>query len=192
MQRQSFSTILERVRDFAAGMGLILIDSKTLNPYFKGDLDGTRVWINFDMDDEEELFNVLHMLGHSVQWGMNEAMKALGSKLHKNPDPETLVRLQEYEWEANCYGLGILHALGIFYLDEWLYAKYSDDMFLLTHFYRTGEKLKNITMVSKESWMSACLAVKPLVAKIVPPTFIPTQIEGSRDGLVIDFSSQTT
>lgn len=181
---QSFTEILRRVRDFAAGMGLVLIDSKTLNPYFKGDLNGSKIWINFDMNDEEELFNVLHMLGHSVQWGVSEEMKALGSKLHTNPDNETLARLQEYEWEANCYGLGILHALGIYYLDNWLFDKYRMDAYYLTHFYKTGEKVKEVTPISIKY-----AVIKPLEAKIVPPTFIPTTIEGSRDGLVIDFKT---
>lgn len=183
METQSFTQILHRVRDYAAGMGLILIDSKTLNPYFKGDLNGSKIWINFDMNDEEELFNVLHMLGHSVQWGVSEELKALGSHLHTNPDDETLARLQVYEWQANCYGLAILHDLGIFYLDDWLYEKYRTDAYYLTHFYKTGEKVKEITAIALQY-----ASIRKLEAQPIPKTFIPTQIEGTRDGLVIDFN----
>ena len=184
MEKQTFTQILHRVRDYAAGMGLILIDSKTLNPYFKGDLNGSKIWINFDMDDEEELFNVLHMLGHSVQWGVSEELKALGSRLHANPDDRLLRQLQEYEWEANCYGLQILHDLGIFYLDNWLFEKYHADMMFLTHFYKTGEKVKEITAIAIQYAF-----INSLEAKSIPKTFVPAEIEGTRDGLVIDFTS---
>lgn len=189
MQRQSFTEILGRVRDYAAGMGLVIIDSKTLNPYFKGDLDGSKIWINFDMDDEEELFNVLHMIGHAIQWGMSEELKALGSVLHQNPDPELLAKLQKYEWEANCYGLAVLHNLGIYYLDQWLHTKYTTDLYLLTHFYRTGTKAENVSDVPEPSWSLANHAIEILVPKAIPKTFIPTEIEGSRNGLVIDFKT---
>lgn len=188
MKKQSFTQILHRVKDYAAGMGVIVIDSKTLNPYFKGDLDGTRIWINFDMDDEEELFNVLHMIGHAVQWGLDPVLKELGSKLHANPDEQLLKRLLEYEWEANCYGLAVLHDLGIFDLDQWLEDCYEKDLFLLTHFYKTGEKVKYSYVVPTSSRNVAIEAMKQLIAKPIPKTFIPTTIEGSRDGIVIDFT----
>jgi len=187
METGKFTQILHRVRDYATGMGIILIDSKTLNPYFKGDLNGTKIWINFDMNDEDELFNVLHMIGHAVQWGTDEALKELGSVLHKNPDEELLRRLLDYEWEANCYGLQVLHDLGIFDLDQWLEDCYEKDLFLLTHFYKTGEKLKYSYVVPTSSRNIAIEAIKELVPKPIPKTFVPTEIEGSRDGLVIDF-----
>ena len=182
METQTYTQILHRVRDYAAGMGLVLIDSKTLNPYFKGDLNGSKIWINFDMNDEEELFNVLHMIGHAIQWGVSEELKELGSVLHTNPDDQLLRRLQEYEWEANCYGLAVLHDLGIFYLDNWLFEKYAADMMLLTHFYKTGEKVREVTPIAIQY-----AYINSLEAKPVPKTFIPTTIEGTRNGIVIDF-----
>lgn len=182
MTSYTYTQILHRVRDYAAGMGLVLIDSKTLNPYFKGDLNGEKIWINFDMDDEEELFNVLHMIGHAIQWGMSEELKALGSVLHQNPDDKLLRRLQEYEWEANCYGLAVLHDLGIFTLDNWLFEKYQKDMMFLTHFYKTGEKVRTITQIAIDHAF-----ILSLEAKAIPKTFVPTTIEGTRNGIVIDF-----
>lgn len=185
MEKEMFTKILHRVRDYAAGMGLVLIDSKTLNPYFKGDLNGTKLWINFDMDDEEELFNVLHMIGHAIQWGVSKELRELGSVLHTNPDNALLRKLQEYEWEANCYGLQVLHDLGIFRLDDWMFEKYELDMTFLTHFYLTGQKFKSLKQIPIESKCRTLL--QPLIPKPVPKSFIPTEIEGSRDGVVIDF-----
>lgn len=177
----NFTSILQRVHDYARGLGLIVKDSTTLNPYFKGDTNGQQIWTSFKLDDEEELFNVLHMIGHCIQWGVSEELRKLGSVLHHSPDAKLLRKLQEYEWEANCYALELLHELGITDLDQWLTDKYKEDMYYLTHFYKTGEKVKEITQVALDN---------AFIEKLVPkeiPKFTPFAISGSRDGIVIDF-----
>jgi hypothetical protein len=181
-----FTEVLSKVQEYAENvLGLTIIDTSDLDPYFKGDLDGLRIWIASALDDDEELFNVLHLVGHSVQWNVSDELRALGSVLYLKPDNRTLYRLQEYEWEANCYGLYILHYLKIFDLDGWLKKKYTEDMYFLTHFYKTGEKLKEITDISR-----AYEFTRPLVEKEVPH-ISPKANPETRRGIVIDFTGVT-
>ena len=182
-----FTEVLKEVREYAENdLHLSIIDTSDLDPYFKGDLDGVRIWIASALEDEEELFNVLHLVGHSVQWNVSNELRSLGSILRLKPNDSTLFKLQQYEWEANCYGLFILHKLKVFDLDEWLYQKYREDMYYLTHFYKTGEKLKEITAISKAyefTW--------PLIEKQVP-VFSAWANPETRRGIVIDFTNAVT
>ncbi len=182
-----FTEVLNRVQDYAEKeLHLSVIDTSDLDPYFKGDLDGVRIWIASALDDEEELFNVLHLIGHSVQWNVDKELRSLGSVLHLKPDDDILYKLQQYEWEANCYGLFILHRLEVFDLDEWLYKEYTEDMYYLTHFYKTGEKLKVITDIGRVYEF-----IRPLVEKEIPG-FLPWANPESRRGIVIDFTNAVT
>jgi hypothetical protein len=74
-----------------------------------------------------------------------------------------------------------LHKAGIFNLDKWLSRKYVIDMLYLTHFYKTGEKLKQITQVAKAYSFKRELEIKDI------PAFIPTAQARTRNGLVIAF-----
>jgi hypothetical protein len=178
-----YTEVLKKVLDYAkAVLQIQVIDTSDLDPYFKGDLDGMRIWIASALEDDEELFNVVHLIGHSVQWNVSDKLRALGSVLHEKPNDELLHQLQEYEWEANCYGLYILHTLEVYDLDQWLSEKYRVDMFYLTHYYKTGEKLKEITDISLAypfTW--------PLVEKKIP-LFVPRANPETRRGIVIDFT----
>jgi len=181
-----FTEVLEKVRGYAENvLKLSIIDTSDLDAYFKGDLDGVRIWIASALDDDEELFNILHLVGHSAQWNLNSELRSLGSVLHLKPDDKTLYQLQEYEWEANCYGLSILHKLNVFDLDTWYFEKYKEDMYYLTHFYKTGEKLKVVTDVGKLYEFN-----RPLMEKNIP-TFFPRANSESRRGIVIDFTNST-
>lgn len=186
ISQQRFTQALKEVLEYSKNvLHIEVIDTSDLDPYFKGDLDGKRIWIASALEDEEELFNVIHLLGHSIQWNLSKELRALGSVLHENPDDQLLRKLQEYEWEANCYGLKILHEIGIRDLDQWLFEKYRLDMFYLTHYYKTGDKLKAITDVSlayQFTW--------PLVEKNIPE-FIPYANPETRRGIVIDFTNLT-
>jgi len=181
---QRFTDVLNEVLEYARNrLHIEVIDTSDLDPYFKGDLDGARIWIASALDDEEELFNVIHLLGHSIQWNVSKELRVLGSVLHEKPDDQLLHKLQEYEWEANCYGFEIIHEIGVRDLDQWLFEKYRLDMFYLTHYYKTGEKLKEITNIAlahQFTW--------PLVEKKIPE-FIPYANPETRRGIVIDFTN---
>ena len=184
--QKRFTEVLQKVLQFAKEvLGITVIDTSALDPYFKGDLDGVRIWIASALDDEEELFNVLHLLGHTVQWNISNELRTLGSVLHYRPDDQLLRKLQEYEWEANCYGLFIFHQLGIYDLDNWLSEIYKMDMFYLTHYYKTGEKLKEVTDFSLSHQFTWPLTEKKI------PLFIPFPSAESRNGIVLDFTNAT-
>jgi len=177
-----FTNALAKIWEYSKEIGLEIVDTSKLDPFFKGDLNGVNIWIAATLPDEEELFNVLHLIGHSVQWNVSKELRALGSVLHNKPTEEVLKALQEYEWEANCYGLYALHQVGVHDLDGWLYAKYIEDMFYLTHYYKTGEKLKQITDISL-----AYSFTKPLKPLKIPKFEAYANAE-SRNGIVIDFN----
>jgi len=162
-------------------MGLVIQYTHNLDPFFKGDLDGKTIYIGSHLPDEEKLFNLLHLAGHSVQWNIDALLRSLGSALYKNPDDTLLLQLQEYEWQANCYALCVLHRAGVFYLDKWLSRKYTIDMLYLTHFYKTGEKLRKITAAAKAYPFKRQLECRSI------PAFTPVAGEHSRNGLVISF-----
>lgn len=180
--RYNWSEALKSVINYAENkLKLNIIDDIQLDQYFKGDMDGLNIITSSLIDDEEELFNILHMIGHCIQWNVDDELRKLGNVLYTNPSDRLLRKLQEYEWEANCYALSILHNVKIYNLDIWLYDCYIKDMYYLTHFYKTGEKVKEITSVSiKYSY------TKLLYPKEIPP-FTPVAGERSRSGIVISF-----
>jgi len=182
-QVSEYTVLLEKARAFAATLGLAVHNSATLDPFYKGDMDGKNIWISFKMDDEDELFNVLHLIGHCIQWGTDKELMKLGCVLHLHPDDELLTRLQEYEWGANCYAYSILVKLGGADLKDWLFNNYREDMLYLTNFYLTGEKKREITALAlAHSW------IRPLDIREIPK-FVPEPIEGTRNGIVIDFKN---
>ncbi len=180
-KKVDFAETLQKCEGVVQEMGLTIQYTHNLDPFFKGDLDGKIIYIGGHLSAEEKVFNLLHLAGHSVQWNIDPLLRNLGSALYKNPDDALLSRLQEYEWQANCYALSILHKAGVFNLDKWLSRKYVIDMLYLTHFYKTGQKLKTITAVAKAYPFKRDLALKEI------PPFIPTAGTHTRNGLVIAF-----
>ena len=180
-KKTDFAAILKNCESVVASMGLVLQYTHNLDPFFKGDLDGKIIYIGNHLSPEEKLFNLLHLAGHSVQWNIDPLLRDLGSELYLNPSDELLAQLQEYEWQANCYALSVLHTAGVFTLDKWLSRKYVIDMLYLTHFYKTGEKLKKITTVAKAYPFKRDLESKPI------PPFTPSAGTHTRNGLVISF-----
>ncbi len=179
-----YTPLLIKARAYASEIGLIIHDSTELDPYFKGDMDGTNIWISFQLDDEEELFSILHMIGHCIQWGTSQEKMELGCVLHLHPDDDLLKRLQVYEWEANCYAYSIMVKLGGAAFSEWLFNNYREDMMFLTHFYLTGEKVREVTPLALQHAFVAPLELREI------PAFIPKKIPGTRNGIVIDFKSE--
>lgn len=180
-KKSGFKKALQKSEEVVKELGLEIVYTHNLDPFYKGDLDGKRIFIGEHLSSEEKLFNLLHLAGHSVQWNINELLRTLGSHLYLNPDDKLLKKLQKYEWQANCYALAILHKAGISNLDKWLTKKYVLDMLYLTHFYKTGKKLKRITKIAKAYPFERALKVIPV------PHFTPTITKKTRNGIVIAF-----
>ncbi|MGC4038978.1 MAG: hypothetical protein QM764_23675 [Chitinophagaceae bacterium] len=176
-----FAEVLKKIESIVSGMGFMIQYTQNMDPFFKGDLDGKTIFIGTHLSAEEKVFNLLHLAGHSIQWNVDELLRTLGSELYRNPDDALLLRLQTYEWQANCYALTILHQAKQFNLDKWLTRKYIIDMLYLTHFYKTGEKLKRITQAAKAYPFRRELEPKEI------PSFTPRASEKTRNGIVIAF-----
>ena len=181
MKKAGFKKALQKSEEIIKELGLVVVYTHNLDPFYKGDLDGKRIFIGVHLSTEEKLFNLLHLAGHSIQWNINELLRTLGSHLYLNPDDKLLKKLQAYEWQANCYALSILHKAGTLNLDKWLTKKYVLDMLYLTHFYKTGKKLKRITKIAKAYPFKRDLKVIPI------PSFTPEISKRTRNGIVISF-----
>lgn len=180
-KKVDYAMVLQKCETVVKDLGLQINYTQNFDPFFKGDLDGKTIIIGAHLSAEEKVFNLLHLAGHSIQWNVSELLRTLGSELYKNPDDELLKRLQTYEWQANCYALSILHKAGVRNLDKWLSRKYIIDMLYLTHFYKTGEKLKTISAAAKAYPFNRELELKEI------PSFTPTASERTRNGIVIAF-----
>ncbi len=177
-----FAEALQKCEHVVKDMGLMIHYTHNLDHFFKGDLDGKRIYIGNNLGAEEKLFNLVHLTGHSVQWNLDDLLRNLGSELYLHPDEKLLKKLQTYEWQANCYGLSVLHKAGVLDLDKWLTKKYILDMMYLTHFYITGKKLKRITKDAKAYPFKKDLKLLQI------PAFTPVSGHRTRNGLVISFN----
>ena len=168
---------LEDVTKYANAHGIDVVYTKDLDPFFKGDLDGQTIWLDESLSHKEKLFNLLHLIGHTIQWATDEFAYTIGSVLHEKPSPLLLETLLRYEREAAGYGKYILYRLGyLIKLAAWYDDMFFMDMKYLTHFYKTGEKNYNIDAPSP---------IKRLPALALPLSYTPKKRDKSREGIVI-------
>jgi hypothetical protein len=107
---------------------------------FSGDLDGSEIHVDYDIDIENAVFIIAHLFGHTVQWNLSEYNRRIGSEAQQNPSDEKLAELQAYEREACRYSLQLFHDAGVYDLDQWVADFSACDFAYLRHFYKTGEK----------------------------------------------------
>jgi len=141
-----------------------------------GDLDGAEIHIDYAVTPEERLFLLAHLFGHTVQWNVHPRALEIGGQ-HDPPVSEDLLpEIVEYEREAACYALSMLHSIGIGDADQWLSDYTAADMAYLLCYYRTAVK---------EPFGSFRKRGAPLLeAKTIPP-FTPVKRAFRRDGIVI-------
>lgn len=182
-KRRNFKKALSQCEKVITDMGIEIFYTKKIIPFFKGDLDGKMVFISNKLSNEEKLFNLLHLSGHTIQWNTNQDLYEIGSKLHKNPSKSLLRKLQRYEWNASRIGLSLLHKAGIKKLDNWMSILVKLDMTYLTYFYVTGKKSKRI-IASGELYKFRKNKLKP---KKIPDFSARKISKGTRNGIVIKF-----
>lgn len=180
MITKTFTSALEKTEKLANALGITVLypPANELDPFFKGDLDGKTIYISNELTKEEKLFDLLHLIGHTIQWNVNEQHYELGSVLHSNPSEGVMALLYAYEWEANCYGLYILEYIGHKNLRDWLYDLFKEDINYLMEFYKSGKKEK---ILPEDRVPVVELFPKPI------PYFTPKQRKSSREGIVIGF-----
>ena len=152
-----------------------IVTRDVLDP-LTGDLDGAEIDIDYAVSPELRLFLLAHLFGHTVQWNVNPRAFEIG-KTHEPPVSEDLLpAIMEYEREAACYGLGMLHQARITDVDQWLSDFTACDMAYLFHYYRTGEKCEFSIF-----WRDKT----PLLTARPVPAFTPAQRRFRSDGIVI-------
>ncbi|MDB5210648.1 MAG: hypothetical protein JWQ30_1475, partial [Sediminibacterium sp.] len=67
-KRKDFAGALHACEEVVKKMSLEIVYTHNLDPYFKGDLDGKRIFIGNHLSAQEKLFNLVHLAGHSIQW----------------------------------------------------------------------------------------------------------------------------
>ena len=145
------------------------------NP-FTGDLDGTEIQLDYDLDVEEALFILLHLFGHTVQWNVSERAREIAFLKPEVWTPTQLATVADYERDACRYALQLLHELGITDLDPWVADFAACDIAYLLHFYQTGEKLP-----FRSFWRDGCPQLTPLPI----PDFHPTRWVSRFGGTVV-------
>lgn len=105
-----------------------------------GDFDGEHIYVDFALDAENELFVLIHLFGHTVQWNTSERLRQIGLDTNSGKTETELEPIYEYECNATRYGLTLLHDAGITDLDRWASDWFYADWRFLRKFYLTGEK----------------------------------------------------
>jgi hypothetical protein len=163
---------LERIIEERYGLPVVITD---VTDPFTGDLDGSQILVDYDLEAEEALFILVHLFGHTVQWNVSPKDRELGLLQVKNPTDELLSQLARYEQDAARYSLQLFHDAGVRDLDQWLANFAACDVAYLMHFYRTGEK-----RAFRSFWNDHADGLTPLEI----PVFRPTKWI-SRSGTVI-------
>ena len=143
-----------------------------------GDLDGAEIDIDYAVTDEQRLFLLAHLFGHTVQWNVDPALFEIGRRYQPPVNEDLIPAVIAYEGEAACYGLAMLHELGITGndIDQWFCDYSACDQAYLLHFYRTGEKGDFRTY-----WKGNAPRLEPQPI----PRFAPTRRAFRMDGIVI-------
>jgi hypothetical protein len=163
---------LERLIEDRYGLPVVITD---VTDPFTGDLDGSQILVDYDLDAEDALFILVHLFGHTVQWNVSPVDRELGLLEVRNPTDELLTKLARYEQDAARYSLQLFHEAGVHDLDQWLANFAACDVAYLMHFYRTGEK-----RAFRSFWSDVAPGLTPLAI----PDFRPTKWV-ARSGTVI-------
>jgi len=141
-----------------------------------GDLNGAEIHIDYAVTPEQRLFLLMHLFGHTVQWNVSPGAFELGQPRDPPVSEECLPALMDYEREAACYALGLLHESGVTDADQWFADYAACDAAYLRHYYVTGEKRE-----FQSFWREGA----PLIEAWSIPKFHPTLRSLRSDGIVI-------
>lgn len=154
----------------------VSVEVASIEPPLKGDLDGSRILVADHNTDEERLFLVAHLFGHTVQWNVSAELRRLGMTKPVKPTSDELEALEAYEREACRYSQQALHEAGVLGLDQWLADYSSCDLAFLRHFYATGER-----RAFREFWLPG----QPLIEPLAIPPFTPTRWRRREQAIVL-------
>jgi hypothetical protein len=154
----------------------VSVEVASITPPLKGDLDGSRILMGDHTTDEERLFLVAHLFGHTVQWNVSAELRRLGMTMPVKPTTEQLDALEAYEREACQYSQQALHEAGVLGLDQWLADYSACDLAFLRHVYVTGERRP-----FREFWRPD----QPIIVPLPVPAFTPTRWRRREQAIVL-------
>jgi hypothetical protein len=154
----------------------ISVEVASIKPPLKGDLDGSRILVADHNTDEERLFLVTHLFGHTVQWNVSAELRRLGMTMPVKPTNHELDALEAYEQEACQFSQQALHEAGVLGLDQWLADYSACDLGFLRHFYTTGERRP-----FRAFWTPG----QPLIEPLAIPPFTPTRWRRREQAIVL-------
>jgi len=170
--RDACGAVIKHLRDRYG----ISVEVASIEPPLKGDLDGSRILVGDHTDDEERLFLVAHLFGHTVQWNLSAELRRLGMTMPVRPTRAELDALEAYEREACRYSQQALHEAGAFGLDQWLADYSACDLAFLRHLSTTGQRRD-----FRKFWTPGQPLIKPLA---IPP-FTPTRWRRREQAIVL-------
>lgn len=141
---------------------------------FYGDLNGAEIRIAEHLGAEDELFMLLHLFGHTVQWnlqGILDLDPAAGPL-----SEEAIATVLRYEQEACAYSVRVLLDTGFAELVPWLSDMSAADLRHLLHFYSMGESLG-----ARHFWRAG----EPPMAPRDIPSFTPKVLRWRWEGIVV-------
>ena len=154
----------------------VSVEVASIEPPLKGDLDGSRILVGDHNTDEERLFLVAHLFGHTVQWNVSAELRRLGMTMPVKPTNDQLDALETYEREACRYSQQALHEAGVSGLDQWLADYSACDLAFLRHLYTTGER---------RAFQGFWTPGQPLIEPLAIPPFTPTRWRRREQAIVL-------
>jgi hypothetical protein len=164
---------IERHLESAHGIRVVTRD---IPDPLTGDLDGAEIHIDCAVSPEQRLFLLAHLFGHTVQWNVDPVAFETGRPQAPPVGEGRLPAIIDYEREAACYALSMLHQIGIVDIDRWFCDYTTCDMAYLMHYYRTGEKRAFLNF-----WRDGTPPIEPKAV----PRFVPVKRVFRLDGIVI-------
>ncbi len=156
-----------------AGYGVACARSLIQGDYL-GDLNGAEIRIGSWLDEQDSLFMLLHLFGHTVQWN-TQGIQEFDLRVGNVPDA-TREAVTAYEREAARYAMGLLLETGFSDLGPWLADFSAADLRYLHHFYEMGER-RGV----EDFWRVG----EPPIAPLEIPAFTPQALKWRWDGVVV-------
>ena len=131
-----------------------VIEYRDLEPPKTGIFDGLRIVIDPDVGFEMQCFLLLHLFGHSVQWVAPSLEHKLADLQHTEDKQRFMQVLHAYELEAACFGMQLMHQVGVITLDQWYSDFVATDWRYVERYYQTDRL---------PEWKSCVVSGCPLV-----------------------------
>jgi len=173
---EQFRDAADRVQARIEGAYGIRIVTRDIPDPLTGDLSGSEIHIDHAVTQEQRLFLLVHLFGHTVQWNVDPVAFDLGQPRQVPVDESLLPELMNYEIIAGRYGLALLHEAGLEDMGQWLADYTACDRAYLAHYYRTALRKE-----ADQFWIDG---TPPLAPLLIPP-FHPLLRAFRTDGIVI-------